>query len=615
MNSVFDLDTAPADMSSDHGNENKMESLKNFCSGNSDCELMTCDAGPCKKQRVTTHLPEMSDNQSDVPLMLQNSCIDGCCFKDSTNSGSSEGNPHSLDGCNKELNNSEEICFHGSLPVAVSCGECLCLHMKTGINVNKCVEKSNNENLIPNCSVSRVENDTDSFHSENAVNLTNISGTDPLFQKKNTRTHISDNVTDAFQREININKHVILEKVINTSCEKIDNKNLSNFSAIEQEQSCCREDDGNDVKISEIGTNQSDPALEDETNRENSCRISQTDICAVSGFPKHFDNLKATECNVVSVEQNSDVRIGNENFFISDAVDLESLANRNESTKDEKAESSSAQNAQQVASPYKNYDSDTSDLRQFGELLDKNTNCESTGSQHALASSSGANCTKVDVLPVPTTEIFSESTDKNSESTDKNSKSTDKNSESMDENYESTDKNYESTDKNYESTDENYESTDKNYESTDQNYESMDKNYESMDENYESTDKNSESTTLCVREYCVSSDDPDSTEFSKLPFGILVIIFRYLSLSDLLCKVCHVCRRWHDASQDPSLWRRVSLVGQKRLSNDILDRVTSFSDRVLYLDLTDCRGGSFTDAGFIDVLRKCRYLKHFKMAR
>ncbi|KAJ8311739.1 hypothetical protein KUTeg_011094, partial [Tegillarca granosa] len=50
-----------------------------------------------------------------------------------------------------------------------------------------------------------------------------------------------------------------------------------------------------------------------------------------------------------------------------------------------------------------------------------------------------------------------------------------------------------------------------------------------------------------------------------------------------------VCRTWYQLSLDPELWRRIDLRRQERVTDSALVTLTSYSDRVTYLDLTDTK--------------------------
>ncbi|XP_067653436.1 F-box/LRR-repeat protein 17-like isoform X2 [Haliotis asinina] len=100
-----------------------------------------------------------------------------------------------------------------------------------------------------------------------------------------------------------------------------------------------------------------------------------------------------------------------------------------------------------------------------------------------------------------------------------------------------------------------------------------------------------------------------------LPLSLVVNIFQYLSMPDLLCRVCRVCKPWHQAAHDPSLWRHIYLPVSSRVTDSILNWLTSLSDRVLTLDVSDSKHTTFTDEGVIQILQKCHYIRTLKLAR
>ncbi|XP_046559139.1 F-box/LRR-repeat protein 17-like [Haliotis rubra] len=109
------------------------------------------------------------------------------------------------------------------------------------------------------------------------------------------------------------------------------------------------------------------------------------------------------------------------------------------------------------------------------------------------------------------------------------------------------------------------------------------------------------------------NSDEDASQI--LPLSLVVNIFQYLSMPDLLCRVCRVCKLWHQAAHDPSLWRHIYLPVSSRVTDSILNWLTSLSDRVLTLDVSDSKHTTFTDEGVIQILQKCHYIRTLKLAR
>jgi hypothetical protein len=100
---------------------------------------------------------------------------------------------------------------------------------------------------------------------------------------------------------------------------------------------------------------------------------------------------------------------------------------------------------------------------------------------------------------------------------------------------------------------------------------------------------------------------------NDLPHALLVRVFKHLSMKDLLQSAVRVCKYWRCLTQDPALWRVVSLKGFQKAHNDTLLQVTSFSDNVTSVDLSDVT--STTTDGVIDMLQRCTRLRRLKLTR
>ena len=89
-------------------------------------------------------------------------------------------------------------------------------------------------------------------------------------------------------------------------------------------------------------------------------------------------------------------------------------------------------------------------------------------------------------------------------------------------------------------------------------------------------------------------------DFYDLENELVIKIFSYLSLKDLLRSACRVNRKWHKLSRAPELWRRIVLdvnklelkqgmdYRPKLITDDILNDLTSRSEGIQSIDLTDC---------------------------
>ena len=98
-----------------------------------------------------------------------------------------------------------------------------------------------------------------------------------------------------------------------------------------------------------------------------------------------------------------------------------------------------------------------------------------------------------------------------------------------------------------------------------------------------------------------------------LPSSLLVEIFNNLSPCTLLRRVSSVCKYWYNLSRDPDLWRVMNLRNQHKLTDDTLEQLLNFSERVLHVNLTDCR--FLTNQGVRTTLSRCRYIRTLKLMR
>lgn len=99
----------------------------------------------------------------------------------------------------------------------------------------------------------------------------------------------------------------------------------------------------------------------------------------------------------------------------------------------------------------------------------------------------------------------------------------------------------------------------------------------------------------------------------ELPNSILLYIFQYLTISQRLCCVALVCTKWYELSKDPSLWRIICFqdLTHMCITDEILDKVTSYSNHVIHLDLSNIMG--FTLNGISSLLKKCRHLIYLSL--
>ena len=105
----------------------------------------------------------------------------------------------------------------------------------------------------------------------------------------------------------------------------------------------------------------------------------------------------------------------------------------------------------------------------------------------------------------------------------------------------------------------------------------------------------------------------DNSLINMLPQPLLVKIFAQLKMYDLLQRAGLVCKYWHDVAHDPELWRVVGLRGMLKISNEVLTKLTSLSNNVIEVDLTDAK--VITNEGVVNMAKSCRQLKILKMVR
>ena len=75
------------------------------------------------------------------------------------------------------------------------------------------------------------------------------------------------------------------------------------------------------------------------------------------------------------------------------------------------------------------------------------------------------------------------------------------------------------------------------------------------------------------------------TTVDNLPDSLLVKILGYLPLRYLL-RAGRSCKKWHHLTQDPDLWREISLpaIWQSKVNDEILTRLCSYSRNVTSLN-------------------------------
>ena len=108
-----------------------------------------------------------------------------------------------------------------------------------------------------------------------------------------------------------------------------------------------------------------------------------------------------------------------------------------------------------------------------------------------------------------------------------------------------------------------------------------------------------------------SDSNPDGLfNFSRLPWVVFLNILEFFKKEEL-CKLCLVNKLWRKACCDPSLWRCLDLTRSKSISDEDLDRLTSFSNNVVQLRISGCE--HLTDCGVSCVMKQCHSLVELTM--
>ena len=125
----------------------------------------------------------------------------------------------------------------------------------------------------------------------------------------------------------------------------------------------------------------------------------------------------------------------------------------------------------------------------------------------------------------------------------------------------------------------------------------------------ESVLENSESAGLAVQQVDTISPDLNINEIPEL---VLLSIFSYLPLHDLLHRAALVCTYWYDVTCDSSLWHKSKFEVEKNLDDEILPRLLSRSENVKSLELISCP--AVTDNGLISVMDQCPTIRKLNIS-
>ncbi|XP_063437335.1 F-box/LRR-repeat protein 17-like [Mytilus trossulus] len=110
-----------------------------------------------------------------------------------------------------------------------------------------------------------------------------------------------------------------------------------------------------------------------------------------------------------------------------------------------------------------------------------------------------------------------------------------------------------------------------------------------------------------------NADTQFQSSINRLPMNILLQIFKSLTMCELLCQASLVCKTWYNLCHDPDLWRSIDLSHQHRADDNVLSRLTSYSDRVTNINLEDTK--ILTSHGISLVCVKCKHLQKLKLTR
>ncbi|XP_033726295.1 F-box/LRR-repeat protein 17-like [Pecten maximus] len=99
----------------------------------------------------------------------------------------------------------------------------------------------------------------------------------------------------------------------------------------------------------------------------------------------------------------------------------------------------------------------------------------------------------------------------------------------------------------------------------------------------------------------------------NIPSYLLIQIFQHLSMYELLHNVSSVCKLWYNISHDPDLWRVIDLQNQLKVTDVVITNLTSYSDRVIYLNISDIT--TISEDCLVKTVTNCQHLKTLKLSR
>lgn len=113
----------------------------------------------------------------------------------------------------------------------------------------------------------------------------------------------------------------------------------------------------------------------------------------------------------------------------------------------------------------------------------------------------------------------------------------------------------------------------------------------------------------------VSEDDCSGHEvitINDLPSCLVVKIFQFLTIHELLQKAAPVCKRWYSLSHDPDLWRTVDLTYHSKVNDEALERLCTYSENLTSLIIPNMR--YVTHEGIARTLQKCPNIKQLSLS-
>ncbi|OWF41352.1 F-box/LRR-repeat protein 17 [Mizuhopecten yessoensis] len=127
-------------------------------------------------------------------------------------------------------------------------------------------------------------------------------------------------------------------------------------------------------------------------------------------------------------------------------------------------------------------------------------------------------------------------------------------------------------------------------------------------------EKSSNADCSTLSKSCEDECDTVNSIFNfKIPSYLLIQIFQHLSMYELLHNVSSVCKLWYTISHDPDLWRVIDLRNQLKVTDVVITNLTSYSDRVIYLNISDI--GTISEDCLVQTVKTCIHLSTIILSR